>query len=66
MQDPVKIPSSTGEILAGVVHRPDAGKPVAWALFAHCFTCTKNIRAAIDIAEALCDEGIAVVRLPAR
>jgi putative redox protein len=62
MQKSIRIPSSSGESLAGIVHRPDAGQPLAWALFAHCFTCTKNIRAAVDIAEALCTEGIAVVR----
>ncbi len=62
MQASITIPASSGAKLAGIVHKPDAGQPSAWALFAHCFTCTKNIRAAVDIAEALCDEGIAVVR----
>ena len=62
MQEKIQIPTSTGETLAGIAHLPDAGKPMAWALFAHCFTCTKNIRAAVDIADALVDEGIAVVR----
>lgn len=62
MQNSIRIPASSGQTLAGIVHHPDAGQPVAWALFAHCFTCTKNIRAAVDIADALVDEGIAVVR----
>ncbi|HSS64584.1 MAG TPA: alpha/beta fold hydrolase, partial [Gammaproteobacteria bacterium] len=62
MQESIYIPSSGGHKLAGVVHRPDAGRPVTWALFAHCFTCTKNIRAAVEIADALCAEGIAVLR----
>ena len=51
MQEKIRIPSTTGDTLAGVIHHPDAGTPLAWALFAHCFTCTKNIRAAVDIAE---------------
>jgi putative redox protein len=31
-------------------------------LFAHCFTCTKNIKAAVNIADALAQEGMAVFR----
>lgn len=62
MQETITIPSSEGAQLAGVIHRPDAGAPAAWALFAHCFTCTKNIRAAVDIADALCEEGVGVLR----
>ena len=62
MQQSVQFASRRGQELAGVVHRPDAGRPRAWALFAHCFTCTKNIKAAHGIAEALCGEGIAVLR----
>ncbi len=62
MQDKVKFQSENGYQLSGVIHRPDAGRPRAWALFAHCFTCTKNIKAAINIADSLCEEGIAVLR----
>ena len=62
MQQPVRFRSSAGVDLAGVLHRPDAGSPRAFALFAHCFTCTKNVKAAVNIAEALCLEGIAVLR----
>ena len=62
MQEKVTFPSENGSNLAGVLHRPDAGSPRAFALFAHCFTCTKNIKAAVNIAEALCRERIAVLR----
>jgi uncharacterized OsmC-like protein/alpha-beta hydrolase superfamily lysophospholipase len=62
MQEKVKFESSGGATLSGVLHRPDVGSPKAFALFAHCFTCTKNIKAAVNIAEALCGEGIAVLR----
>jgi len=62
MQQRVTFDNSGGDTLAGVLHTPDAGTPVAHALFAHCFTCTKNINAAVNIAEALCSEGIAVLR----
>lgn len=39
-----------------------AGKPHAYALFAHCFTCSKDILAARSIARTLADLGIAVLR----
>lgn len=39
-----------------------AGKIRAFALFAHCFTCSKDIPAARHIAGALAAEGIAVLR----
>jgi uncharacterized OsmC-like protein/alpha/beta superfamily hydrolase len=62
MQERVQFQSAAGHQLAGALHRPDAGSPRAYALFAHCFTCTRNARAAVNIAEALCGEGIAVLR----
>lgn len=62
MQEKVSFNSRNAHVLAGVLHRPDAGTPRAFALFAHCFTCTKNIKAAINIAESLCGAGIAVLR----
>lgn len=39
-----------------------AGKPKAYALFAHCFTCSKDIFAATRIADELASQGIAVLR----
>jgi len=62
MQNRISFESSSGSALAGVLHTPDAGKPRAFAVFAHCFTCTKNARAAYHIANALCSEGIAALR----
>ena len=62
MQEKIRFRSSAGLELAGALHLPDAGSPRAYALFAHCFTCTKNVKAAVNIAEALCFEGIAVLR----
>jgi putative redox protein len=38
------------------------GEPVAWALFAHCFTCGKDIFAASRVAEGLNNRGIGVLR----
>lgn len=54
-------PNASGERLAALLERP-AGAPLAFALFAHCFTCGKDIRAAKRIAEGLTARGIAVLR----
>ena len=53
--------SAEGAQLAGRLELP-AGRPRATALFAHCFTCTKDIFAAQRIAGGLAEAGIAVLR----
>jgi len=53
--------NATGERLAALLDSP-IEPPRAYALFAHCFTCGKDIRAAKRIAEALTALGIAVLR----
>jgi len=50
-----------GSELAARLDLP-AGTPKAYALFAHCFTCTKDIFAATRIAQGLTEAGIAVLR----
>ena len=50
-----------GVELSGLIDRPD-GPARAMALFAHCFTCTKNIKAATNISQALARNGIATMR----
>ena len=54
-------PNAEGHVLAGRLERP-LGEPKAYALFAHCFTCGKDVRAAKRIAERLTEAGIAVLR----
>jgi len=54
-------PNALGERLAALLDRPD-GTPRAFALFAHCFTCGKDIHAAKRIADGLIARGIAVLR----
>ncbi|MGB5719585.1 MAG: bifunctional alpha/beta hydrolase/OsmC family protein [Woeseiaceae bacterium] len=53
--------NQTGHVLSGILDLP-AEPPLAYALFAHCFTCSKNLKAAANIASALNDSGIAVLR----
>ena len=50
-----------GHALSGILDLP-IGPPVGYALFAHCFTCSKNLKAAGNIARALNDASIAVLR----
>ncbi len=52
---------SQGDVLAARLDRPLAA-PRAYALFAHCFTCSKDIFAASRIARALAAYGVAVLR----
>lgn len=54
-------PNSRGHQLTGLLESP-VGEPSAYALFAHCFTCSKDSRAAKRIAAALAARGIAVLR----
>jgi putative redox protein len=54
-------PNAGGEKLSAVLDRPP-GQPLAYALFAHCFTCGKDVLAAKRIAEGLTARGIAVLR----
>lgn len=50
-----------GDELAARLDMPE-GEVRAYALFAHCFTCTKDIFAASRIADGLTAHGIAVLR----
>ena len=51
----------SGATLAARLDQPE-GTPRAYALFAHCFTCTKDILAASKIAAGLAARGIATLR----
>lgn len=57
----VEFPNADGTLLAGLLEQPP-GQPAAYALFAHCFTCGKDVVAASRIARALAARGIAVLR----
>jgi len=58
----VEFANTRNEKLAGLLELPNQGKPRAMALFAHCFTCGKDIAAASRIARALVKHGIGVLR----
>lgn len=57
----IEFEGSQGHTLAARLELPDEA-PRAYALFAHCFTCSKDIFAAARIATGLAEKGIAVLR----
>ncbi len=57
----ITFPGHNGDTLAARLDLPD-GPVLATALFAHCFTCSKDIPAARRIAARLASMGIAVLR----
>ncbi|MCM2356951.1 MAG: alpha/beta fold hydrolase [Geobacteraceae bacterium] len=58
----ITFPNARGEQLAARLELPGDERPVAYALFAHCFTCSKDLTAAVRIARALSSRRIAVLR----
>ena len=59
--DTVKIVTEAGHDLSGSLEMP-TGIVQGAALFAHCFTCTKQSKAAVSVSRALAREGIATLR----
>jgi len=57
----ITFPGSQGDDLSARLDLP-AGPPRAYALFAHCFTCSKDIKAASRIASVLTDHGFGLLR----
>ena len=58
---PLQFPGADGALLAARLDTP-SGAPRAYALFAHCFTCSKDSLAASRISQALTAAGFAVLR----
>ena len=56
-----KFASGSGAQLSGNLEPPE-GTPRGWAIFAHCFTCSKDSRAAVHISRALSRAGVGVLR----
>lgn len=55
-------PGAFGDELSARIDLPDDNEPKGYLLFAHCFTCSKNLKAVGNIARALTDLDIAVFR----
>lgn len=57
----VSFPGALGHTLAARLDSP-TDSPAAYALFAHCFTCSKDLLAVSRVSRALVDRGLAVLR----
>lgn len=57
----VRFVNEHGVSLAGIIDWP-LETPRAFALFAHCFTCTKDLKAIVKISRQLAKHGLAVLR----
>jgi putative redox protein len=58
----VEFENAHGQRLAARLNLPVDDEPIAYALFAHCFTCSKDYKAVNTISRALAAEGVAVLR----
>lgn len=57
----IYIENSAGDRLAGIIEIPTE-PPLGFALFAHCFTCTKDLKAIVRICRGLAKQNIGVLR----
>jgi len=58
----ISFENEQGDVLSAVLDHPLGGEPRAWAIMAHCFTCSKDLRALRDVSNALNRAGIGVLR----
>ncbi len=60
-REKLQFDNGRGEHLAALLESPP-GPPRAYALFAHCFTCSKDVAAASRVSRALAARGFATLR----
>ena len=58
----VSFENQQGQPLSGRIDFPVVSKPKAFVLFAHCFTCSKNLKSVDHISQAFTNEGMAILR----
>ncbi|MFW5762068.1 MAG: alpha/beta fold hydrolase [Cyclobacteriaceae bacterium] len=58
----ITIQNDNGDKLSARLEMPVSGRPANFALFAHCFTCSKDLIAVKNITQALLSHDIAVMR----
>ena len=61
----ISFPSNDGMKLAGVVEMPDQ-EPLASVVFAHCFTCSKDLKATVRVSRQLASLGFLTLRFDFR
>lgn len=62
LEDRVRFPGANDQPLAARIERPSGAQPAAWVLFAHCFTCSKDLKAARWLSRSLVRRGFGVMR----
>jgi len=58
----ISFENASGHQLAALLDMPEGDDPIAYALFAHCFTCSKDYKGVVRVSKALAAESIAVLR----
>ncbi|GAA0729233.1 bifunctional alpha/beta hydrolase/OsmC family protein [Aquimarina litoralis] len=58
----ISFTNTEGQVLSGRLELPADQHPHNFALFAHCFTCNKNLGAVRNISRALTSQGFGVLR----
>lgn len=58
----VSFPGALGHELAARLEGPEGRRPEVYALFAHCFTCSKDLKAVGRISRSLTERGLGVLR----
>lgn len=58
----IKFTNKEGIELSAQLEFPPDSLPRAFAIFAHCFTCSKNLQAAKNLTRSMSQEGVAVLR----
>ncbi|MEX2471977.1 MAG: bifunctional alpha/beta hydrolase/OsmC family protein [Gemmatimonadota bacterium] len=58
----ITFPGAHGDQLSARLSTPPDGRVLACALFAHCFTCSKDLKPVRHLTRALTQAGIAVLR----
>ena len=62
MSKNIEFEGANGQMLSGILELPSGKTPAAMVLFAHCFSCSKDIIAARVIARTLAELGYGVLR----
>ncbi|WP_374764295.1 alpha/beta hydrolase family protein [Yunchengibacter salinarum] len=61
--DSVRINVNADHSLDAILDRPAKGTPRHYAVFAHCFTCSKSFKTTAHLSKALAGQGLGVLRL---
>ncbi|MEM6851471.1 MAG: alpha/beta fold hydrolase [Pseudomonadota bacterium] len=62
MAERVTFAGAFGDELSAALEAPSSGRPRGFAIFAHCFSCSKDVAAARRVSRALAARGFGVLR----